>query len=158
MGVFGGRQEEPAILISRLLRMRCMYVAGIFSDFHQEWMECTKCNLTIYHVKFTESTALEQKRLDLWSLSSALPNLWLLLVISNLTSVSVCGDSWCPLKWSPKRSIFKKPFSKWIILKRCFWVARWTPEKSRMLVKILVWGGGTRRIGNANVANEQQIG
>ena len=31
-------------------------------------------------VKLTQSTALEQKRLDLRSLSPAIPNLWLLLV------------------------------------------------------------------------------
>ena len=30
-----GRQEEPAMLISRLLlRMRCMYMASIRLDFH----------------------------------------------------------------------------------------------------------------------------
>ena len=35
-----GRQEVPAILISRLLlRMRRMYVASIRLDFHWEWME-----------------------------------------------------------------------------------------------------------------------
>ena len=42
----------------------------------------TPCNLfmhvlTIWQVKFTQSTVLEQKRLDLWSLSLALSNLWL---------------------------------------------------------------------------------
>ena len=41
-----GRQEEPAILISRLLlRMRHMYVASIRLDFHWEWMEYTKRDL-----------------------------------------------------------------------------------------------------------------
>ena len=35
---------------------------------------------TICHLKLTQNTALEQKRLELRSLSSALPNLWLLLV------------------------------------------------------------------------------
>ena len=41
-----GRQEEPAILISRLLwRMRRIYVASIYLDFHEEWMECTERNL-----------------------------------------------------------------------------------------------------------------
>ena len=34
-------------------------------------------------VKLTQSTALEQKRLDLRSLSPAVPNLWLLLVLGN---------------------------------------------------------------------------
>ena len=28
------RQEEPAILISKLLRMHCMYVASIRLEFH----------------------------------------------------------------------------------------------------------------------------
>ena len=35
-----GRQEEPAILISKLLlRMRRMYVASNRLDFHLEWIE-----------------------------------------------------------------------------------------------------------------------
>ena len=37
--------------------------------------------LTICHVKLTQSTSLEQKRFDLRSLSPALRNLWLLLVL-----------------------------------------------------------------------------
>ena len=37
--------------------------------------------LTICHVELTQSTALEQKHFDLRSLSPALCNLWLLLVI-----------------------------------------------------------------------------
>ena len=38
-----GRQEEPAILISRfLLRMCRMCIASIRLDFHEEWVECTK--------------------------------------------------------------------------------------------------------------------
>ena len=82
-----GRQEEPAILISRLLmRMRRMYVASIPLEFHGEWMECTEGNLitrvlTNCHMKLTQNTATEQKRFDLWSLSPVLCNLWLLLVI-----------------------------------------------------------------------------
>ena len=59
-------------------------------------MECTERNFitrvwTFYHslsdhdlishVKLTQSTALEQKHFDLRSLSPALRNLWLLLVI-----------------------------------------------------------------------------
>ena len=79
-----GQQEEPTILISRLLlRMRHLYVVRIHLDFHYEWMECTECNLimrvwtfyhsksdhanlikhvlTICHVKLMQSSALEQK-------------------------------------------------------------------------------------------------
>ena len=85
-----GRQEEPAILISRL------YVASRPLDFHKEGMEYTytKRNvithmtfyhlnlitwvLTICHMKLTQSTVLEQKRLNLWSLSPPLPIFWLL--------------------------------------------------------------------------------
>ena len=49
------RQEEPAILIFRLLsRMRRMYVASIRLDFHYECMECAERTLitrvwTFYH-------------------------------------------------------------------------------------------------------------
>ena len=57
-------------------------------------MECTERNgpsitcylitrvFTICHVKHTQSTALEQKRFDLRSLSPALRSLWLLLLIT----------------------------------------------------------------------------
>ena len=48
---------------------------------------------TIFHVKLAQSTALEQKRLDLRSLSPALPILWLLLVyltyLSRILSISI---------------------------------------------------------------------
>ena len=37
--------------------------------------------LTIYRVKLRQRTAMEQKRIDLQSLSPTLPNLWLLLPI-----------------------------------------------------------------------------
>ena len=41
-----GQQEEPAIVISRLLLlMRHMYVDSICLDFHFEWIECTEHNL-----------------------------------------------------------------------------------------------------------------
>ena len=82
-----GRQEEPAILIFRLLlRMRGMYGARIRLDFYGEWMDYTERNLitrvlTNCHMKRTQSTAIEQKRFDLRSLSPALCNLCLLLVI-----------------------------------------------------------------------------
>ena len=80
-----GRQEEPAILISRLLlRMRRMYVASIrlhltknernaqnaiWSRTDRPYTALTLITsvLTICHVKLTQSTALEQKRLDLRS-------------------------------------------------------------------------------------------
>ena len=49
--------------------------------------------LTICQVQLTQSTTLKQKRVDLRSLSPALPNLWLLLVLqSNLSS---------PIIWTP---------------------------------------------------------
>ena len=49
-------------------------------------MECTERNLitralTICHEKLTQSIAMEQKCFDLRSLSPALSNLWLLLVL-----------------------------------------------------------------------------
>ena len=37
---------------------------------------CRSRVLIIYHVKFTQSTAFEQKRFDLLPLSNALRNLW----------------------------------------------------------------------------------
>ena len=60
-----------------------MYVASIRLDFHLEWMEFDQARLdllSLFHVKHTQSTAMEQKPFDLRSLSSALRNLWLLLV------------------------------------------------------------------------------
>ena len=77
--IYCGRQEEPAILIFRLLLpMRRMYVASFHLDFHEEWMECKECNLiirvwtlitrnlitrvlTIYHVNLAQSKALEKR-------------------------------------------------------------------------------------------------
>ena len=51
----------------------------------------TPCNLimrvlTICHVKLMQSTAMEQKRFDLWSLSSPLPNLWLYYYFNTILS------------------------------------------------------------------------
>ena len=93
------RQEGPAILISRwLLRMLPACVASFVwtSTIKNEWnsskaicdharSDLGTCNvitrvLIIYHVKVTQSTAIEQKRFDLRSLSPILRNLWLLLV------------------------------------------------------------------------------
>ena len=69
-------------------------------------MECTRRNLitrvlTFYprnqmlrvltncNVKLAQSTALEQKRLDLCSVSPAFPNLWLLLVIKLIVIIFI---------------------------------------------------------------------
>ena len=66
-----GRQEEPAILIFRLLlRMRCMCGASIRLEFHGEWMDYTERNLitrvlTNCHMKLTQSTAIDQSVLTL---------------------------------------------------------------------------------------------
>ena len=98
-----GRQEEPAILIFRLLlRMRGMYGASIRLDFHGEWMDYTERNLitrvlTNCHMKRTQSTAIEQKRFDLRSLSPALCNLCLLLVILCFSLPTCHEKSWGPL-------------------------------------------------------------
>ena len=53
--------------------------------------------LTICHVKLTQSTALEQKRFDLRSLSPALRNLWLLLL---LITIVAFHRSW---RWREKK-------------------------------------------------------
>ena len=47
------------------------------SDRSEFWLNGLR---PIYHVKLSQSTALEQKRFDIRSLSPALRNLWLLLV------------------------------------------------------------------------------
>ena len=77
-----GRQEELAILIFRfLVRMRRMYVASIRTSTKNEWnarnavwsrasrpsapRNLITRVLTICHVKLTQSTAMEQKRLHL---------------------------------------------------------------------------------------------
>ena len=80
--------------------MRRMYVASICLDFQKnEWNAQNAIRsrafrpstpralitrvLTICQVKLTQSTTLKQKRVDLRSLSPALPNLWLLLVLQS---------------------------------------------------------------------------
>ena len=108
-----GQQEEPAILISRLLiRMRRMYEASIRLDFTKNvwnsqnaiWSHAFEPSitrnlitrvLTICHVKLTQRTTIVQKRFDLWSLSPALRNLWLLLVIKKIYQ----GDLGIPLSY-----------------------------------------------------------
>ena len=92
------RQEGPAILISKwLLRMlRACVASFVWTSTKNEWnsskaicdharSDLGTCNfitrvLIICHVKVTQSTAFEQKRFDLRSLSPILRNLWLLLV------------------------------------------------------------------------------
>ena len=92
------RQEGPAILISRLLlrMLRACVASFVWTSTKNEWnsskaicdharSDLGTCNvitrvLIIYHVKVTQSTAIEQKRFDLRSLSPMLHNLWLLLV------------------------------------------------------------------------------
>ena len=59
-------------------------------------MECIERNLitrvlTIFNVKLTQSTSLEQKRFDLRSLSAALRNLWLFLVFAIINTESRIG-------------------------------------------------------------------
>ena len=54
-------------------------------EFHWQQIKCTERSLmtriwTFCHMKLTQSTALEQERFDLWSISPALGNLWLSLV------------------------------------------------------------------------------
>ena len=85
-----GRQEEPALLISRLLLRKPAFV----------WTS-TERNLitrvlTICQVKLMQSTALEQKRFDLQSLSPVLRKLWLLLVLAIITigSCLISGMLW----------------------------------------------------------------
>ena len=51
------------------------------------------------------------------------------------------GDSWCPLKWSPKRSIFKNPSSKWIILKTLFLSCQVDTWKKDDACENSCWGG-----------------
>ena len=79
--------------------MRRMYVASIRKErnvpnaiWSCTFLSSTPCNLitrvlTICHLKLTQITALEQKRLDLRSLSPVLRNLWLLLVYIRRFSV-----------------------------------------------------------------------
>ena len=70
--------------------------------------------LTICRVKLTQSTAIEQKRFDLRSLSSALHNLWLLLVIHCIYStIAVQTTEWnfigSPRKHSTRSSSRRRP-------------------------------------------------
>ena len=71
----------------------------------------TSCNLitrvlTVCHVKLTQNTALQQKCVDLQSLSPGLPNLWLLLVINmifRLSKVSRVRDQLLEAVWDKHR-------------------------------------------------------
>ena len=89
------QQEEPAILIFRLLlHMHHMYVASInlfglplkMNGMHRTQFDCLCLDFLsliiwslmfwpFYHVHLTQSTTLEQKGFNLWSLSPALCNL-----------------------------------------------------------------------------------
>ena len=147
-----GRQEEPAILISRLLlRMRHIYVASIRLDFHREWMECTERNLitpvlTNCHMKLTQSTVVEQKRFDLLSLSLALCNLWLLLVILFFSS----NLSWKTVEASLSATLHLAcfPFNR-IIQTRGHWLG------------IFIWPSRSGGLGRRNLSeswsNLQQL-
>ena len=65
------------------IRMNGMYINAISSCTFGPSIprNLITCVLTICHAKLTRSTALEQKRFDLQSLSPALRYLWLLLVL-----------------------------------------------------------------------------
>ena len=95
MAINCGRQDEPAVLISRLLlRMVHIYPGSCGRPLRMNLITiCSRAfglsiarNLITYgcfdDVKRTQSAALEQELFDLRSLSPALRNLWLLLVIS----------------------------------------------------------------------------
>ena len=75
----------------------------------------TSCNLitrvlTVCHVKLTQNTALQQKCFDLQSLSPALPNLWLLLVINmifRLSKVRRVRDQLLEAVWDKHRGFLQ---------------------------------------------------
>ena len=78
----------------------------------------TSCNLitrvlTVCHVKLTQNTALQQKCFHLQSLSPALPNLWLLLVINmifRLSKVRRVGDQLLEAVWDKHRGFSSTHF------------------------------------------------
>ena len=78
--------------------------------------------LTICYVKPTQRTALEQKRFDLRSLSPALRNLWLLLVVL----VEYCSWNWTKC-WYTGFSRMSIPFARYVkelsIHVHCTWLA-----------------------------------
>ena len=86
---YWGRQEEPAILISRLFlpmrrdsHVRSQHLFGL--PLRMNVMHGTQfhhARIDHLHVKLTQIIAMEQKRFDLRSLLPTLPNLCLLLVI-----------------------------------------------------------------------------
>lgn len=67
------------------------------NGMHKTQFDRARFDFLPCRVKLTQSTALEQKRLDLRSLSPAIPNLWLLLVLGNTSPypyflVGLCFD------------------------------------------------------------------
>ena len=90
--------------------------------------------LTICHVKLTQSTALEQKRFDLRSLSPALRNLWLLLVSTRLACM-FCFPNRGPRETWP--FVFHKLYIRDEI---------WKKQFSRVLSHDLYWGNKTYKL------------
>ena len=70
--------------------------------------------LTICHLKLMQSTGLEQKRFDLWSLSPTLCNLWLLLV----NNINLCFLRKARLQeeqfWSQDNLALEKQLLLWV--------------------------------------------
>ena len=105
------RQEEPAILISRLLlRMRRMFGQPLRKNgMHRRQFDHARLDFlsliiwsrvqTICHVKLAQSTTMEQKRFDIRSLSTALRirNLWLLLVLLVIHGLLKSFEHWFTL-------------------------------------------------------------
>ena len=110
-----GRQEEPAILISRLLlRMRRMYEGSIPLDVHLEWMESTKRNLITRVSTFYPSLSEHASFDHLWNLRKAQhwsKSLWafdryrphsLAVVIISLRlyyGTEICSNRWQEWMW-----------------------------------------------------------
>ena len=87
-GVYFITKSRQLKCVARKCKLFCQIITGDKRS-PRPFGPSTTCNLitrvlTICHVKLTQSTALEQKRFDLRSLSPALRNLWLLLVCTSL--------------------------------------------------------------------------
>ena len=104
--------------------------------------------LAMCHVKLTQSTALERKRFDRPSLSSALRNLWLLLVLRGLFLFYLRDNSvwWGQCLELRSRSFI--PFDQctfyevqtviihWSIRRYQHRIRAWGQELPRMLIKL----------------------